>query len=671
MMEKPDDRESIYMSIVENSPDFIVQYDHKFRQLYINKAGLIVTGAKKEQILGKTQRESGFYSSEQSNYWEGKIKYVFETGRQFEEQIELQNAVGSVWFDCRLTPEYDKSGKIKTVLGVSHDITEFKQIEKWLIKLNECFLKFGANTLVNINLLVALCGELMGGACSLYNCLQDNMLCSLGQWNTPPGYKSIDNPDGHLCNDVIKSSGNNTIVIRELQQTPYAQTDPNVSLYGLKTYIGKAVKFNNINIGSLCVVFQRDIIPTTNEIRLMEIIASAVGVEEDRRQSEELVRHRSEELSLSEEKFKNIFEYAPVGKSLTLLDGTVHVNKAFSQLLGYTKKEMKNINWRVFTHPDDIKRNDEITNLILKGDYRSYRWEKRYLNKKNEIIWVDISTTLLRDPDGLPLYFITTVIDITEKKRSEEKIKLLNADLENRVLERTSQLEEANKELQAFAYSVSHDLRAPLRAIDGFSKFVSEDYGAKLDSEGQRLLGLIRSNAQKMDKLIINILSLSKVTRGEQKKSKVDMTKMALSMFNEAASPEVQKRIKFVIESLPEIYADPTYIKQVWINLISNAIKFSSLKAEPEIKIGGYVDDGRHVYYISDNGVGFDPEYTHKLFGVFQRLHKANEFEGTGVGLAIVQRIIHRNGGTVWAEGKEGKGATFYFSLPAVKSAPE
>jgi len=257
--------------------------------------------------------------------------------------------------------------------------------------------------------------------------------------------------------------------------------------------------------------------------------------------------------------------------------------------------------------------------------------------------------------------------DISARYQAEEEVNKLNMNLEERVIERTSQLEIANSELQAFAYSVSHDLRAPLRAIDGFSKFVLEDYGSKLDEEGQRLLGLIRSNTQKMDRLITDILALSRVTRSEHKKSRVDMTKMAVSMFNEAVLPEIQGKLNFIIDNLPEGYADPTYIKQVWLNLISNAIKFSSLNMNPEIRIGGYQEEGSNVYYIRDNGVGFNPEYGYKLFGVFQRLHKANEFEGTGVGLAIVERIIHRHSGKVWAEGKEGKGATFYFSLPTSK----
>lgn len=323
--------------------------------------------------------------------------------------------------------------------------------------------------------------------------------------------------------------------------------------------------------------------------------------------------------------------------------------------------------WLSIVHPDfRTVMADYVTNDII-GEHQKFDKEYR-INRiaDGQIRWVHGISELEFDNSHRPIKLIGTIIDITDRKKVEEEINKLNTSLEERVNERTEQLEAANSELQAFAYSVSHDLRAPLRAIDGFSKFVLEDYGPKLDNEGHRLLGLIRTNTQKMDKLITDILSLSRVTRGEQKKSKIDMTKMAKSMFNEAALPETHKQLDIMIDELPESYADPTSIKQVWINLISNAIKFSSLKDKPKISIGGKIEEGSNIYFVKDNGVGFNPEYAHKLFGVFQRLHKANDFEGNGVGLAIVQRIIHRHGGKVWAKGNEGKGATFYFSLPVV-----
>ena len=239
-----------------------------------------------------------------------------------------------------------------------------------------------------------------------------------------------------------------------------------------------------------------------------------------------------------------------------------------------------------------------------------------------------------------------------------------NAQLYSALRERTAQLEAVNRELEAFSYSVSHDLRAPLRAIDGFSRFLLEDYEEKLDTEGKRLLNVIRSNTQKMDHLISDLLALSRVTRNELIISVIDMRTMADSIYREIVPDSVGGKFHFNVDQIPDAYGDPSFMRQVWYNLLSNAVKYTMPKENCEITVGGYDENEFHVYFIKDNGVGFNPEYTHKLFGVFQRLHKSEEFEGTGVGLAIVQRIVHRHGGTVWAEGKTGEGALFYFSIP-------
>jgi PAS domain S-box-containing protein len=313
--------------------------------------------------------------------------------------------------------------------------------------------------------------------------------------------------------------------------------------------------------------------------------------------------------------------------------------------------------------PEDHQRDKELINRAIET-HSPGSYEQMFLRPDKGIGHYYSTFQGNYNEDGNLISIVGTVLDITERKQAEEAIKILNIELEQRVIERTSQLEAANKELEAFSYSVSHDLRAPLRAVDGFSKFILEDYEDKLDSEGKRFLKLIRSNTQKMDQLITDLLALSRVARNELNLSGIDMTQMATSMFNEITTPDVSDKISFKVDPLPEAYADPTYLRQVWANLIANAIKFSSKEKKPSIKICGRTENGFNVYYVKDNGVGFNPEYAHKLFGVFQRLHKSDDFEGTGVGLAIVQRIIHRHGGKVWAESVEGKGATFYFSLP-------
>jgi light-regulated signal transduction histidine kinase (bacteriophytochrome) len=250
--------------------------------------------------------------------------------------------------------------------------------------------------------------------------------------------------------------------------------------------------------------------------------------------------------------------------------------------------------------------------------------------------------------------------EIAERKRAEEKIQKLNKDLKRRTIE----LEAANKELEAFSYSVSHDLRTPLIAIGGFSRKLLVEHSNHLNPKGQQYLNIIRASTQNMFQLIDDLLAFFHLKRQKIEVSSIDMGGLAKSLFEELKNIAPERMLQLDLKSLPPAYGDRSMIRQIFMNLISNAIKFTKYREIGMIEIGGWIQNGENIYYVKDNGAGFDMERADKLFCVFQRLHNPEKFDGNGVGLALVQRIIHRHGGRVWAEGRVNEGATFYFTLP-------
>jgi len=375
-----------------------------------------------------------------------------------------------------------------------------------------------------------------------------------------------------------------------------------------------------------------------------------------RKQMEEALRRSEQSLrSLIEASLDPLVTISPDGK-------ITDVNRATEEATGIARERLVGTDFAdYFTEPEKARAGYQ--QVLARGQVRDYPLTVRHGSGRT--IDVLYNASVYRNEAGELQGVFAAARDVTLRRRLEEEVRRHRDQLERLVQERTAELEAAYKELEGFSYSVSHDLRTPLRAIDGFSRVLLEEHREQLDEEGRRLLSVVRESTARMSRLIDEMLAFSRMGRVQMSVADVDMRTLARAVYEELAAAAPARDLRLEVGALPSARGDKVMLRQVLANLLDNAVKFSRSRTPAVIEVGGRTEGGRHLYYVKDNGVGFDMQYAGKLFGVFQRLHAPGEFEGTGIGLALVKRIVVRHGGSVWAEGCPGEGATFHFALPA------
>jgi PAS domain S-box-containing protein len=385
------------------------------------------------------------------------------------------------------------------------------------------------------------------------------------------------------------------------------------------------------------------------------LVSSAIRDISERKRAEEELRLKEERfrLMVSEIKDYAIFMLDPDGKVISW-------NAGAERIKGYSSEEILGQHFSRFYPADDLNKDRAAAELKFAAKEGRIEDEGWRVRKDGSLFWANVVITALRDEGGRLLGFVKVTRDISESKRIDQELELRNA-----------QLLSSNSELEAFCYSVSHDLRAPLRSIDGFSQALLDDYADRLDDTGKQYLQRVRAGAQRMAALIDDLLTLSRITRAELQRQSIDLSEMASSVANDLSRQDPARHVVFVIAPGLEARADAQLMRTVLENLLGNAWKFTSGRSHARIEFGRTQANGASAFFVRDNGAGFDPAYAGRLFGAFQRLHAAAEFPGTGVGLASVQRVIYRHGGRVWAKSAVNQGATFFFTLLADAMASE
>lgn len=400
-------------------------------------------------------------------------------------------------------------------------------------------------------------------------------------------------------------------------------------------------------------------LPTSEQLRLAnEKLTKEI---KNHLQTVELLKQREESLAF-------IMRQAPVGMATFALDGRwTQANVAWTEMIGYTESELLDMNFQDITHPEDLPIDLNYVERFMQGSLEEASWEKRYLHKDGTPIWVLLSVSLIRDRLGDPSYFIAQAINIETRKQNEAALVKSGNLLKRTVEKRTHELQETNRDLENFIYAVTHDLRLPLKNTEGLIAALREEIS---ESEiGKHLaiaemIDMIEQNTLRMDNLITDLLSFSRAGRMDLQRQALDMEQIIRGLLDTLQPVYGNQNIELDLSPLPTAYGDKGTITQVWENLLSNAIKYARFSDPIRITIRGRREHGETIFSIQDNGVGFDPAYQDKLFKLFQRLHTDDVFDGTGVGLAFVSRVLQKHGGAITAESRPGEGATFTFRLP-------
>ena len=570
----------------------------------------------REELIGQDHRiiNSGFHSKEfirdlwvtigNGKIWKGELKNKAKDGSTY-------------WVDTTIVPFLTAEGKPRQYIAIRADITERKKAEEQQALLAS-IINSSDEAILSIGL--------------------DGVITS---WNRGAARLFGYSPGEALGKNISMLIASNRLSEEELIMKKVAMGE-----YIEQHITERLRKDSSIVQVSLNVAPLRD--PDGN-------IVGGSGI------ARNITEQRNAEIKIrqSEKIFKTVASSIP-GAIILLLDSECRyllIEGDLLENLGYRKKDLLGQRAETVLTAEKYAEIKSYNDRVFSGE--TFSIERRLMDRDTLTRYVP-----LKDENGLVYTALILLIDVTELKKAQTQIAELNVSLENKVVERTEQLALVNKELEAFTYSVSHDLRAPLRIIDGFADILISEHADKLDEEGKRTLGIITSNARKMGQLIDDLLNLSHLGRQEVVTGRVDMNRLVKLAIDEQLLLYTGKAPDIVADPLLPANCDHNLMLQVWINLISNALKYSGKQDQPVIHISSCGSGNSVVYSVRDNGVGFDMKYADKLFGVFQRLHKATEFEGTGVGLALVQRIIIKHGGRVWAESEKGKGAVFYFSLP-------